>query len=117
MGESTLTTLREVNGALKEWIAHTRSSPDPGVQLPGTVQQISGSLARAERAVQQAPDSMKANREWTEELGSYMETLREVRGTIGKLEMALRIRRLQMSRKRAHIRSVRSWAELASHIG
>jgi hypothetical protein len=111
-------TIREANQSLRRWLEGRRTSADPTEsQSPRFTQEISDVLRRAEQCILNAGPSEKASREWTEEVSSYAATLRELQSQLRRIEVTLRIRRQQMSRTRARLNIVHSWAELASHIG
>jgi chromosome segregation ATPase len=117
MPDSPLIVLREVRQSFREWLDQIQKSPDPASQPAGELKRISEQLKRVDAALKKASPSLTASEEWKEEVGNYASTLRELRSRLGNFEITLRIRSSQMANKRAQFDAVRSWADLARHIG
>jgi recombinational DNA repair ATPase RecF len=117
MPDAPLEIIREVRQSLRAWLDQVQASPDPASQPPGELKRISELLKRVDAALKAASPDLKASEEWKQELAKYAEILRELRARLGNFEITLRIRSSQMANKRAQFDAVRSWADLAKHIG
>jgi hypothetical protein len=117
METDPLRTIREVRAFLTRWLDSVRKLPDPSAQPPGTVQKLAGQIQLVTVALREASPALLASDEWKNEIAAYTEMLRELRARLGNFELALRIRQNQMRGKRANLGIVRSWSDLAKHIG
>ncbi|MGA8221456.1 MAG: hypothetical protein WB780_07345 [Candidatus Acidiferrales bacterium] len=117
MADSPLDVIREVRQFFRVWLDQVQSSPDPASQPAGELKRISEQLKRVDAALKQASPSLAASEEWKQEIATYADILRELRARLGNFEITLRIRASQMANKRAQFDAVRSWADLAKHIG
>lgn len=117
MPHISLAVVCEVHQSLCNWLDGVRRSPDPTSQPPGVLKSLSEQLKRVDQAVREAPQALVESVEWRGELRAYAETLCELRTILGNLEISLRIRRALLVGKRARADGVRSWAELARHVG
>jgi hypothetical protein len=113
----SLTVLCEVDRSFRDWLDSIRRSPDPTSQPPGALKRLSEQLKQVDQAVREAPHSVLASVEWREELGAYVETLRDLRTSLGNLQISLRVRRALLDGERSRANGVHSWAELAKHVG
>jgi hypothetical protein len=117
MNDSSLALLRTARVTFGAWIEATSKSPDPAAQGPEIIRQLSVLVQQVNGALREVPSSLAASDEWRAEVAAYRDTLRALHDRLSRLETALRIRRQQMVRMRAHLGAARSWAELARHIG
>jgi hypothetical protein len=115
--DEPLEIVREIHQNLRDWLESVRQFPDPAGQPPGTLEQISKQLKRVDQAVGDAEPPLVASQAWRDELAAYAETLGQVRARLGNFEIMLQIRRAQSANARARIGAIRSWADLAKHIG
>ena len=51
------------------------------------------------------------------EIENYVATLQELRSRLGDFEIALRVQNAQMANKQAQLNALKSWVDLAKHIG
>jgi hypothetical protein len=117
MPDSPLNVISEVRQTFRAWLDQVQSSPDPASQPAGELKRISEQLKRVDSALKKASPLLAASEEWKQEIANYADTLRELRARLGNFEITLRIRSSQMANKRAQFDAVRSWADLAKHIG
>jgi hypothetical protein len=117
MPEFPLDTIREVRQSFREWLDAVQKSPDPASQSRGELKRISELLSRVDAALRQASPALVATEAWKQEIVRYADILRELRARLGNFEITLRIRASQVANKKAQLDAVRSWADLAKHIG
>ena len=117
MTHHSLAVLCEVHGSFGDWLDRFRRSPDPTSQPPGALKSLSEQLKQVDQAVREAPHSVLASVEWREELRAYVETLRDLRASLGNLQISLRIRRALLDGERSRANGVQCWAKLAKHVG
>jgi hypothetical protein len=117
MAADPLRTIREVRDFLTHWLDSVRKLPDPAAQPRGTVQTIAGQIQLVSAALREASPALLATAEWKSEIAAYKEILSELRARLSNFELALRIRQNHMRGARANLGVVRSWSDLAKHIG
>ena len=117
MLHNPLAVLCEARRSFGDWLDSIRRSPDPTFQSPGALKSLSEQLKQVDQALREAPHSLVTSVEWREELGAYVETLRDLGTSLGNLEISLRIRRALLDAERSRADGVRTWAELAKHVG
>lgn len=117
MNSAALEAVCEARRNFRQWLDHTRKSPDPASQPRGAMKGLAANLRSVEAALRDVPEVVSGSAEWAQEIAQYTETLRELRARLRNFEITLRIRGVQMAKKRAHMGVVHSWADLAKHIG
>jgi len=108
-----LAIVRDVHRSMREWIGNSEA-PFQSLELLG---RISAELKRVDQAIREAPPSIVATPEWREALAAYSETLGELGARLGKLEITLRVRQVQLAHASSRLGALHSWANLARHIG
>ncbi len=113
MQTAPLTVVREVHESMRGWIGNSEA-PFQSLELLG---RISAELKRVDQAIREAPPSLVATTEWRETLAAYLETLGELSARLGRLEITLRVRQVQLTHAKSRLGALHSWANLAGHIG
>jgi hypothetical protein len=117
VNESPLDILREARRNFGDWLIQANKSPDPSTHDRGEFSALARQLQIAEQAMRVAPSSLRASDAWKDETAEYARALREMKARLSNLEITLRIRSAQMSQKQVKLEVIRSWADLARHIG
>jgi hypothetical protein len=117
MAGSPIEVIEEVRKSLREWLDGVQKSPDPASRQPGELQKLSADLKRVDVALGEVSPGVGASMEWKKELEAYTLTLREMRARLGNFEVTLRIRSQDVAAKQLQLGAVKSWADLAKHIG
>jgi len=113
MQTAPLAVVREAHRCMREWIGNSET-PFQSLELLG---RISAELKRVDQAIREAPPSIVATTEWRETFAAYSETLGELGARLGKLEITLRVRQVQLAHASSRLGTYHSWANLARHIG
>ena len=117
MNESPLETIREVRRFFRDWLEKMKKSPDPSSHAQEGFGDIARQLQSVDTALAGASDSLRSTDVWKNEIADYESALKEVKARLANFEITLRIRGAQMNRKKVKLNAIRSWADLAGHIG
>jgi hypothetical protein len=115
--QAPLEVLRDARRYFRDWLEQTKRSFDPSSQDRDGLSEITKRVQVVTEAVSKAPDSLRSSEAWKKETADYALALREVKARLANFEITLRIRSAQMNRKQAKLDVIRSWADLARHIG
>ena len=117
MNESSLTSLREARQNFLVWLGQMKKSPDPFSHPRSEFLELARQLQIAEQAIRTAPTSLRSSDDWKNETVEYIRVLKEVKARVANFEITLRIRGEQMKQKQVKLDVIRSWADLARHVG
>ncbi len=117
MNPSMLEVLRETTAFLRAWLDETQRSRDFSLSDSRSLRQIAGRLRAGDVILKDLPPKAARDEELQKAVTNYEDVLGELRASIAKLEITLKIRQSQMARQGASLSAIRGWADLAARIG
>jgi hypothetical protein len=117
MTPSPVETLRETTAFLRAWLDETERTPDFSHSVARSLREIGGRLLTVDAILRNLPPKENRDESQRKAVADYEVVLGMLKARISKLELTLKIRQSQMTRKRASLSAIRGWADLAGHIG
>ncbi len=117
MNPSPLETLRQASAFLRAWLDEAQSSPDFASPASCSLAEIARRMRLVDELLHGLPPAIAKDETWRKAVAEYQSVLFELKEKLSTLEITLKIRQSQLTRKRANLSAIRGWADLAGRIG